>query len=207
MQAEQRLQQGLKKLGLEISADKQQKLLDYLQLMLKWNKAYNLTAIRELDSMVIRHLLDSLSIMPFVNKGPVLDVGTGAGLPGIPLAICVPDYQFVLLDSNGKKTRFLTQAKIELGIENIDIIHSRIEDYRPGFSFGIITCRAFAALNTILDRTQHLVTSDTRIMAMKGKDELPQLAEGYEQQAQHELNVPWLDEERQLIEIKPISNT
>lgn len=201
MESHQRLQQGLGKLGLDIPKATQQALLDYLQLMLKWNKAYNLTAIRELDDMIIRHLLDSLSIMPHVDRGPVLDVGTGAGLPGIPLALCLPDYPFVLLDSNGKKTRFLTQAKIELGIENIEVIHSRIEAYEASESPAIITCRAFAALNTILDRTQHLVTSGTRIMAMKGKEEMPALAQGYQQQAAHKLQVPWLDEERHLIEI------
>ena len=201
MQAEERLEKGLQQLGLDISADTQQKLIDYLQLMLKWNKAYNLTAIRDLDSMVIRHVLDSLSILPYIKAGPVLDVGTGPGLPGIPLALCLPDYKFVLLDSNGKKTRFLTQCKIDLKLENIDIIHSRVEDYKPGSGFEIITCRAFAALNTILDRTQHLLTSTTRVMAMKGKDELPVLIEGFEQLAQHQLQVPWLDEDRQLIEI------
>jgi len=202
MQAEIRLQQGVTKLGLDVTVETQEKLIAYLQLMLKWNKAYNLTAIRELDSMVIRHVLDSLSILPYINQSPVLDVGTGAGLPGIPLALCQPDYQFVLLDSNGKKTRFLTQAKIELGIENIEVIHSRIEDYKPDYRFEMITCRAFAALNTILDLTQHLVTSSTRVMAMKGKEEMPVLAEGYTQLAQHELQVPWLDEERRLIEIQ-----
>jgi len=201
MQAEDRLEEGLRQLGLELSAQTQQKLIEYLELMLKWNKAYNLTAIRELDSMVIRHVLDSLSILPYINSTPVLDVGTGPGLPGIPLALCMPDYQFVLLDSNGKKTRFLTQCKIDLKLDNVDIIHSRVEDYTPGFGFEIITCRAFAALNTILDRTQHLLTSTTRVMAMKGKDELPELIEGYEQLAQHHLQVPWLDEDRQLIEI------
>jgi len=202
MQAEIRLQQGITKLGLNVTVEAQEKLIAYLQLMLKWNKAYNLTAIRELDSMVIRHVLDSLSILPYINQSPVLDVGTGAGLPGIPLALCLPDYQFVLLDSNGKKTRFLTQAKIELGIENIEVIHSRIEHYQPDVRFEMITCRAFAALNTILDLTQHLVTSSTRVMAMKGKEEMPVLTEGYTQLAQHELQVPWLDEERRLIEIQ-----
>ena len=202
MNPEQRLEKGINQLGLEITPSAQHKLMDYLELMLKWNKAYNLTAIRELDSMVIRHLLDSLSIMPYIDQSPILDVGTGAGLPGIPLAICLPDYQFVLLDSNGKKTRFLTQAKIELDIENIEVIHSRIEEYQPSYGFEIITCRAFAALNTILDRTQHLVTSGTRVLEMKGKDELPALAESYTQLAQHGLRVPWLEEERHLIEIK-----
>ena len=201
-QAQQRLAKGIEKLGLDISPATQQKLIDYLQLMLKWNKAYNLTAIRELDSMVIRHLLDSLSILPFINSSPILDVGTGPGLPGIPLALCLPDYRFVLLDSNGKKTRFLTQCKIDLKLENIDIIHARVEDYQAEAGFEIITCRAFAALNTILDRTQHLLTSTTRVLAMKGKDELPALIAGYEQLAQHQLQVPWLDEDRQLIEIR-----
>ena len=202
MQAEQRLQQGLEKLGLKITQQTQQQLLAYLQLMLKWNRAYNLTAIRDLDSMVIRHLLDSLSILPYIDQSPVLDVGTGAGLPGIPLALCLPDTRFVLLDSNGKKTRFLTQVKIELGLENVEVIHSRIEQYQPGIYFPLITCRAFAALNTVLDLTKHLVTSGSRVLAMKGREEMPTLAAGYTQLAQHRLNVPWLNEERRLIEIK-----
>ena len=205
MQPEDRLKQGIQKLNLNISAETQDKLMAYLRLMQKWNKAYNLTAIRGLDDMVIKHLLDSLSILPYIDQSPVLDVGTGAGLPGIPLALCLPDHQFVLLDSNGKKTRFLTQVKIELAIENIDIIHSRIEEYQSDNGFEIITCRAFAALNTILDRTQHLVTSTTRIMAMKGKEAMPDLAEGYCQQAVYKLQVPWLDEERHLIEITSVS--
>jgi len=203
MQADQRLSQGLSRMGLEISPTTQARLLDYLRLMQKWNRAYNLTAIRDLDQMVIRHLLDSLSILPYVDSSPVLDVGSGAGLPGIPLALALPDSDFVLVDSNGKKTRFLTQVKIELGIENLEVIHSRVEQYQPGIGFGIITCRAFAALNTILERTQHLVTSSTRILAMKGKEQIPPLPAGFEQLASHRLQVAWLDEERQLIEIKP----
>ena len=202
MQPADRLTQGLTKMNLDLPAETQSRLLAYLQLMQKWNKAYNLTAIRDLDQMVIRHLLDSLSILPFISGSPVLDVGTGAGLPGIPLALCLPDKKFVLLDSNSKKTRFLTQVKIELGIDNIEVIHSRVEDYQPGHEFAIITCRAFAALNTILERTQHLVTSTTRILAMKGKEEMPELTAGFEQVISHDLSVAWLDEERHLIEIK-----
>lgn len=202
MEASQRLQQGLVKMGLELSAESQTLLLVYLELMQKWNQAFNLTAISDLDQMVIRHLLDSLSILPFINASPILDVGTGAGLPGIPLALARPDFKFVLLDSNGKKTRFLTQVKIQLGIENIDIIQSRVEDYRPGKTFSIVTCRAFAALNTILERTQHLLTSDSRILAMKGKQELPELDAGFKQVDSHPLQVAWLNEERQLIEIR-----
>ncbi|MDH5484173.1 MAG: 16S rRNA (guanine(527)-N(7))-methyltransferase RsmG [Gammaproteobacteria bacterium] len=202
MQPAERLKQGLAQMQLDLSDEIQAKLLAYLLLMQKWNKAYNLTAIRDLDQMVIRHLLDSLSILPFITESPILDVGTGAGLPGIPLALCLTDKKFILLDSNSKKTRFLTQAKIELGIDNMEVIHSRIEDYQPGFGIEIITCRAFAALNTILDSTQHLVTSTTRILAMKGKEEIPSLLTGFEQVISHDLNVAWLDEERHLIEIK-----
>lgn len=203
MDAEQRLSQGLSRMGLEIPSPTREVLLAYLQLMQKWNRAYNLTAIRDLDQMVIRHLLDSLSVLPFVDATPVLDVGTGAGLPGIPLALARPDVQFVLLDSNGKKTRFLTQAKIELGIDNIEVIHNRVEDYRPAKAFAIVICRAFADINTVLDRTQHLVTSSTRILVMTGKQAMPGLPEGYKQMDSHELKVAWLDdEERHLIEIR-----
>ncbi len=201
MRAEERLAEGLTQLGIDISIEIQQKMLDYLQLMQKWNKAYNLTAIHELDSMIVRHLLDSLSILPFIKASPVLDVGTGPGLPGIPLALCLPDYQLVLLDSNGKKTRFLTQCKIDLKLDNINIVKSRVEDYTPDSGFEIITCRAFASLNILLARTKHLLTPTTRILAMKGKDELPALDEGYKQLARHPLRVPWLDEQRQLVEI------
>ena len=203
MQPAQRLEQGLQMMGLELTSKIQQKLISYLKLMQKWNKAYNLTAIRDLDQMVIRHLLDSLGVLPYVDASPVLDVGTGAGLPGIPLALALPDKQFFLLDSNSKKTRFLTQVKIELGIENIEVIHSRIEDYQPDHSFEIIICRAFAALNTILERTQHLVTSTTRVLAMKGKEELPALIEGFTQVESHQLTIAWLDEERRLLDIRP----
>ena len=203
MLAEQRLEQGLQMMELTISSETQLALMDYLRLMQKWNKAYNLTAIRDIDQMVIRHLLDSLAVLPYINSGPVLDVGTGAGLPGIPLALAQPENKFYLLDSNGKKTRFLTQVKIELGIENIEVIHSRVEDFRPDMTFEIVICRAFAALNTILERTQHLVTSTTRILAMKGKDDLPPLVDGFKQRDSHQLNIAWLDEERRLLDIRP----
>lgn len=202
MEAAERLRLGLEQMGIALESATCEAQIHYLELMLKWNKAFNLTAIRDLDQMVVRHLLDSLSILPFIDSSPILDVGTGAGLPGVPLALARPDLEFVLLDSNGKKTRFLTQVKIDLGIENIDIIHSRVEDYNPGKTFSIVTCRAFAALNTILERTQHLLTSDSRILAMKGKQEMPELNDGFEQVDSHLLQVAWLNEERRLIEIR-----
>lgn len=203
MTPQQRLSSGLGEMGLSLEGAMEEKLLAYLALLQKWNKAYNLTAIRDMDQMVIRHLLDSLSLKPYINASPVLDVGTGAGLPGIPLAICLPHLSFVLLDSNSKKTRFLNQAKIELGLDNIEVIHSRVEDYQPSEPFQIITCRAFAALNTILDRTQHLVTSTTRLLAMKGKEEAATLPEGFIKQGEYPLQVAFLGEERRLIEIAP----
>ncbi|MFW2371721.1 MAG: 16S rRNA (guanine(527)-N(7))-methyltransferase RsmG [Gammaproteobacteria bacterium] len=202
MDASRRLTHGLEKMGISLDAETCKTQVQYLELIQKWNKVYNLTAITDLDQMVVRHLLDSLSILPFIDDTPILDVGTGAGLPGIPLALARPEYEFVLLDSNGKKTRFLTQVKIELDIDNIDIIHSRIEDYRPSKTFSIVTCRAFAEINTILERTQHLLTSETRILAMKGKQELPVLEAGFKQVDSHPLQVAWLNEERQLIEIR-----
>ena len=191
-------------MGLELSAQQQTSLLDYLALMRKWNKAYNLTAINDLEQMVIRHLLDSLSILPFIGSSPVLDVGSGAGLPGIPLAIALPHQQFILLDSNGKKIRFLTQAKIDLALKNIDIVHARVEDFQPTAPIAVVTCRAFAALNAILDSTRHLLTSTSRVLAMKAKQEDTKLPAGYEQVAVHELEVAFLDEPRLLIEIKII---
>lgn len=202
MDAARRLSLGLDQMGLSVPAEVQIRLLDYLDLMRKWNKAYNLTAITDPEQMVIRHALDSLSILPFINESPVLDVGSGAGLPGIPLALALPQLHFTLLDSNGKKTRFLTQTRIELGLKNVEIVHNRIEDYRPSRLPAIITCRAFAALDTILERTRHLVTSQTRVLAMKAKDENVVLPAGFVQVASHVLNVAGLDEERRLIEIR-----
>lgn len=191
-------------MGIQLSPAQQSSLLDYLALMRKWNQAYNLTAITDPEQMVIRHLLDSLSILPFIGESPVLDVGSGAGLPGIPLAIALPQRSFILLDSNGKKTRFLTQAKIDLGLKNVEVVHNRIENFQPKQPVAIVTCRAFAALDTILDSTRHLVTSNTRILAMKAKEEKTVLPAGYEQVGSHELYVAFLDEPRCLIEIKRV---
>ena len=202
MAAEDTLKTGLNQMGLTIAPEPQGQLMAYLHMMRKWNQAYNLTAITDLEQMVIRHLLDSLSILPFIGSSPVLDVGSGAGLPGIPLAIALPGQHFILLDSNGKKTRFLTQSKIDLGLKNVDIVHARVEEFQPEVPLAIVTCRAFAALDTILDSTRHLLTSATRILAMKAKQEHVILPEGYEQVASHQLAVAFLDEARLLIEIK-----
>ncbi len=127
------LSQGALELGVELSAQQHEQLLAYLALLIKWNKAYNLTAVRDPNEMVSRHLLDSLSVVPFVTEAGDnwLDVGSGGGMPGIPLAILFPERQFTLLDSNGKKTRFLTQVKLELKLANLQVIHSRVEEFVP----------------------------------------------------------------------------
>jgi len=159
---------GVKKMGLEVSASQQQKMLDYLALLVKWNQAFNLTAIRDLGQMVSRQLLDSLSILSLVKGQRVLDVGTGAGLPGIPLSIMYPAKQFVLLDSNGKKTRFVQQAKMTLGLDNLEVVQSRVDEYQPAKLFDCITSRAFADLPDMIKGTQHLLSEQGFLLAMKG---------------------------------------
>jgi len=129
------LQDGVHALGLALAPAAQEKLIAYIELLAKWNQAYNLTAVRDPEQMIARHLLDSLAILPWVRGPRVLDIGSGAGLPGIPLALARPELQFVLLDSNAKKTRFITQALAELGLENVEVVHSRVEKYQPAVPF------------------------------------------------------------------------
>lgn len=158
-------------MGFEADPQQQQALLDYLALLLKWNKAFNLTAVRDPSIMVSRHLLDSLSILPFVAGPRVLDVGTGAGLPGIPLAIALPSLDFTLLDTNSKKTRFVKQVKLELALDNVAVVQQRVEQYQVGVGFNTITSRAFASLPDMLAGSRHLLAHGGRWLAMKA--ELP----------------------------------
>jgi 16S rRNA (guanine527-N7)-methyltransferase len=172
------LQQGVSRMGLKLEHGEQQRLLDYLALLARWNRTFNLTAIRDPDEMVSRQLLDSLSILPLIQGPSVLDVGTGAGLPGIPLAITRPDFHFVLLDSNGKKTRFVRQAKMELGLENVAVVQERVESWRPQERFDTVTARAFAALPKMIDLTAGLLRESGLLLAMKGLlpwDEIEQI--------------------------------
>ena len=125
------LARGARELGLELGVEAQQQLLAFIDLLAKWNKTYNLTAVRDPEQMVARHLLDSLSILPYLDAARVLDIGTGAGLPGIPLALARPGLRVTLLDSNAKKIRFITQAVHELGLDNIEVVHTRVEDFAP----------------------------------------------------------------------------
>lgn len=161
------LSSGLQAQGVELSAAQQEALLAYLGLLLKWNRAYNLTAVRDPAEMVSRQLLDSLSILPWLEGARILDVGTGAGLPGIPLAIARPDLTFILLDSNGKKIRFVRQAIMELGLTNVQAEQQRIEAFRPDAPFDTITSRAFAELKDFVALTGHLLAPGGQWLAMK----------------------------------------
>jgi len=159
---------GLLRMDLPLNAEQQHKLLDYLLLLDKWNKTYNLTAVRDPAEMVPRQLLDSLSILPLLSGRNIVDVGTGAGLPGVPLAVARPDLHFTLLDSNGKKCRFVEQAKIELQLENLNVINSRVEKFAPCMLFDMVLSRAFASLPDMLDCSMHLVAAGGSLLAMKG---------------------------------------
>ena len=205
----QQLEFGLTKMGLHFSVPVQQKLVHYIQLIARWNKAFNLTAIRDVEEMVSKHLLDSLAVQPYVEGNNILDVGSGAGLPGIPFAITSPDKHFVLLDCNGKKTRFLTQAKIDLKLDNVEVIHQRVEDYQPivdghRIYFDVITARAYASTTDILNSTAHLQNGDTRILVMQGKLDEQIDGQQYQLMEAHTLDVYGLDAERHLLEIKKL---
>jgi 16S rRNA (guanine527-N7)-methyltransferase len=205
----QQLEHGLKQMGLHFSVEKQQKLVHYIQLIARWNKAFNLTAIRDVEEMVSKHLLDSLAVQPYVEGDTVLDVGSGAGLPGIPFAITSPDRHFTLIDSNGKKTRFLTQAKIDLKLDNVEVIHQRVEDYQPVIDghriyFDVITARAYAITDDILSSTAHLQNEATRILIMQGKLDKQVKSNQYKLIESHTLDIYGLDAERHLLEIKKI---
>ena len=144
------LQQGLESLNLQLAQEQQSRLLAFVALLVKWNRVYNLTAVHDAHEMVTRHILDSLSILPYLQGVRIIDVGAGAGLPGIPLAIAKPQCQFVLLDSNRKKTRFMQQTKTELQLENVEVICSRAETYHPAEAFDSVVSRALASLSQII---------------------------------------------------------
>lgn len=201
---QRRLGDGIAALGLVLDAGQQERLLAYLALLVKWNKAYNLTAVREPSEMVTKHLLDSLALLPHLRGGRLLDVGSGAGLPGIPLAIAAPQLDVTLLDANSKKTRFLLQAKGELGLYNLSVVHSRVEQYRPERLFDTVTARAFASLAELYQGTARLLAAGGCLLAMKGdypEQELAALPHGAVVQDVIALTVPGLQARRHLIRI------
>ena len=199
----QRLGAGLAALQLELPRDAPERLLDYLDLLDRWNAAYNLSAVRERGEMVTRHLLDSLSVAPFVRGATLADLGTGAGLPGIPLAIVAPERAVTLVDSNGKKTRFLRAAVRDLKLANVTVAESRVES-APG-TFACITARAFASLADMLGWGGHLLAPGGVWLALKGRDpqdEIAALPAGFRVDAVTPLAVPGLDAERRVVVIR-----
>ena len=194
---------GLEALGLPAALAAP--LLGYLALLARWNATYNLTAIRDPRDMVAKHLLDSLAMQPFVRDLRTLaDLGTGPGLPGIPLAIATPGLQVTLVESNGKKARFLREAVRQLGLGNVQVAESRIEAFQPGTHFDAITARALATLPLILELGGHLPGPGGRLLAMKGvvpDEEIATLPAGWRLAAVHPLRVPGLDAERHLVEV------
>ena len=193
-------------MGLQLADTVPEQLIDYLGLLSHWNRAYNLTAVREPVEMVSKHLLDSLAVLPHVGAGSVADVGSGAGLPGIPLALALPETHFVLIDSNGKKTRFLKQAKMVLQLDNVEVVNQRVEQYRPtqhghAIYFDVIIARAYASTRDILASTAHLQNASTRILVMQGRlDETVDMP-GYGLKQSHALGVHGLNADRHLLEI------
>ena len=185
--------------------EQSQLLQQYLQLLQRWNAVYNLTAVRNAAQMQLLHIDDSLSVAAFIRGETCLDVGSGAGLPGIPLAIVQPQRQFTLLDTNGKKTRFMQQAILELGLKNVKVVQSRTETWQAPYAFDAIISRAFASIADFVKGTAMHLAPEGRLYAMKGRypqSELAELPQGWRVSAQHALHIPGLDAERHLLELQ-----
>lgn len=199
------LKNSLKNCELVVTEEQQLQLIRYVLLMHKWNKTYNLTSVRDPQQMVIKHIVDSIVVAPYLDKIHYIDVGTGPGLPGIPLAIMCPDKQFILLDSLGKRVRFMKQVAYELKIDNIDPVQSRVEDFKPNVEIDGVLSRAFASLKDMLHWCQHLVDSHGVFLALKGQlptEELEELPLGFTLQETIKLDVPGLEGERHIVKIK-----
>jgi 16S rRNA (guanine527-N7)-methyltransferase len=208
----QQLQAGLEEMQIYVDQHKCSLLIRYVLLLNKWNKAYNLSAVRDPEMMISRHILDSLSLCSRLTELQanrhgslrILDVGTGPGLPGIPLAIHFPEMKFYLLDSNGKKTRFIFQSLHELGIHNVQVENARVENYQCPEQLDIVTSRAFSSLADFADGCEHLCSPDTRLMAMKGvypAEELQALPDTWVLVYEQALDIPGCDGERHIIEV------
>ena len=193
---------GCGELGLEVTPRQTALLLDYINLLLKWNKVYNLTSVRDPAEIVVRHLLDSLAIAPWCTAMRFIDVGTGGGLPGVPLAIIYPDKEIHLLDSNSKKTRFLFQVKTALGLDNISVHHERVESFTPIAPYDAVLSRAFASLVDMVTNCGHLLSESGQFIAMKGvldELEIASVEALGHTAVVHPLSVPGLEEQRHLV--------
>lgn len=197
---------GVSRLGLSLSDEQLQLLADFVGLLAKWNGAYNLTAVRDVQQMVPLHILDSLAIAPKITGATLLDVGTGPGLPGIPLAIAQPQRVFTLLDSNIKKVRFVRQAALELGLSNVTAVHGRVEEYQPRDGFDTVTARAFAPLARMLPQVEQHVVAGGCVLAMKSQradEELEQAPPGWRLIETIELQVPGVEGARCALRLAP----
>lgn len=197
-----KLLNGAKQISVELSESECQKLLAYIELFNKWNKAYNLSAVRDVTHMIDRHLLDSLTVVKYIQGKNIIDVGTGGGLPGIPLAIMFPEKNFTLMDSNGKKTRFLFQVKTELKLDNVTIENCRVEAHHPNPLYDLVISRAFASLKDMVNGCQQMLKDDGLFYAMKGvypTDELSEIGKNYKVSDSHRLHVPGEEGERHLL--------
>ena len=201
-----KLSRLLEQAGISLTDHQKNQLVAYVDMLNKWNKAYNLTSVRDPNEMLIRHILDSIVVAPHLRGERFIDVGTGPGLPGIPLSIVRPECHFTLLDSLGKRVRFLRQVQHELKLENIEPVQSRVEAFPSEPPFDGVISRAFASLNDMVSWCKHLPAQDGRFYALKGlvpDDEIAQLPEGYSVDSITKLQVPQLEGERHLVVIKP----
>jgi 16S rRNA (guanine527-N7)-methyltransferase len=210
MSPAEQLSRGVEALGLTLSPVQLGQLHSYLALLAKWNKVYNLTAVREENKMVSHHLLDSLAVLPHLKGGRLLDVGSGGGLPGIPLAIARGDMQVTLLDSHQKKTAFLKQVAIDLGLDNVEVVQQRVEEYEPETLFDTVISRAFADLGEFAALSRHLLAPGGQFAAMKGihpHEEIAQLPEGVTLRQVVPLTVRGLDAQRHLLLLEATGET
>jgi len=201
-----KLSRLLNEAGISLTDHQKQQLVAYVDMLHKWNKAYNLTSVRDPNEMLIRHILDSIVVAPHLTGSRFIDVGTGPGLPGVPLAIVLPEAHFTLLDSLGKRIRFLRQVQHELKLENITPVQSRVEDFPAEPPFDGVVSRAFASLNDMVSWCHHLPCEQGRFYALKGQvpdDEIAALPAGFMVESVVKLAVPQLDGERHLVVIKP----
>ena len=198
------LETGIQQLGLDLTQDRRAALLSYIELLEKWNRSFNLSGVKDPLQMVNLHILDSLAISPYLEGNTILDVGSGAGLPGIPLAIFNPDKQFILLDSNGKKTRFLFQVKLALKLDNVSIENRRIEHYDCHSQIDIVISRAFSSLARLVELCGKATGNKALLLAMKGaypQQEIAELPDGVEISQAIQLQVPGIEANRYLIGI------
>jgi 16S rRNA (guanine527-N7)-methyltransferase len=192
--------EGSTKLGIELSVEKIEKLLHYLELIIKWNKVHNLTAIDDPSEGVKKHLLDSLSILSFIKKGRILDVGSGAGLPGIVIALMRDDVGVTSIDSVGKKCRFMEHARLDLNLINFNVVNDRVEIYNTNECFNQIVSRAFATFEDTKKLTAHLICREGEYLFMKGKHyKMESISEDF---IENKVNVPFVSEERFIIQMK-----